>query len=259
MNEKTFEKTVLLSLAYIFVSAVFAVAIIGDAHATGSVHHNNNTTNNYDQSTTLTNKQFQAQGQAQGQFQNASAKSKSNSVGVGLGVSSSVSQGGSGFGLGVGGNSASTSSTGDSISSSSSGSYGGGSSTNVNVSANTAAPDLSNAVGAAIAPPVYNSMITCMGGVSAGGGFAGGAFSLGTSIESDDCNVRQDAMLVKDDPEVFKAVVCQSPRIKEAYRIAGRPCLDKPATLTAAQAKANSEAKMRLLAERHAKQALGGL
>jgi hypothetical protein len=118
---------------------------------------------------------------------------------------------------------------------------------------NYAKTDLSKAVGTAIAPTIYNSMITCMGGVSAAVGAPSASVAVGASIESEDCNVRQDALMVQNDPEVYKAVLCQSPRIEKGYKLAGRPCLTAPEQLTAAQAKANSEAKMKVLIAQYAK------
>lgn len=246
-------KTLKLAICYAFVATIMALTMMGGkANATGSVHHNNNQTTWQEQG------QGQLQGQLQGQAQIAQggrggkggqaasfsgATSISSGSGYGYGQGGSA-QGGYGFAGASGGDSSATS-----------GNSGAQSSQSITLNQNTPATDLSKGVGVAVAPAVYNSMITCMGGVSAGGGFAGGAFSIGTSIESDDCNVRQDALLVKDDPEVYKAVACQSPRIKEAYRLAGRPCLTEPAKLSARQAQLNSEAKMKILADRYAEQA----
>jgi hypothetical protein len=115
---------------------------------------------------------------------------------------------------------------------------------------NYAKTDLSRAVGTALAPTIYNSMQTCMGGVSAAVGAPSASVAIGASIESHDCNVRQDALMVQSDPEVYKAVLCQSSRLEKAYKMVGRPCLTEPEQLTEAQAKANSEARMKALTEK---------
>ena len=114
-------------------------------------------------------------------------------------------------------------------------------------SVNNPPADLSRGVGSSFAPAIYNSMITCMGGVSAAGGFAGGSFGLGASIESGPCNIRQFAILVQNNPALFKAVMCQDDTMQEAYAKVGESC-DSPAPkLTAAQAQAISDAKMEAL------------
>ena len=209
--------------------------------------------------------QGQLQGQAQGQlsvnknanvnanknFSNSNSNSNSNSFAAGgaggaggLGLSSSTSSAKSGDAIAGGGSASSGSSAG-----------GGDAASSQNVSVNTSNPpaDLSKSVGVAIAPSVYNSMITCMGGVSASGGFAGGAFAIGTSIESDPCNVRQFAAMVQNDPVLFKAVMCQDSIMKAAYAKIGRSCDAKKEVISQEQAKLNSEARMKVLAEQYAR------
>jgi len=235
-------KTLKLTLGYFFVSAIMALSLVGNSHATSEHEGGGGGSTSHGQG--------QLQGQLQGQYQNAGAYSNTETANNNANHNANVNnvQGSNGYSFSDS-NSHSNSSTGASTSGSTAQSGNSGASVNIK----NQGTDLSRGVGVAVAPAVYNSMITCMGGVSASGGFAGGAFSVGTSIESSDCNVRQDALLVKDDPEVYKAVACQSPRIKEAYRLAGRPCLTEPEALTKAQAKANSEARMKRLAEEYAK------
>ena len=210
--------------------------------------------------------QGQLQGQAQGQlsvnknanvnanvnanansnknFSNSNSNSNSNSFASGVGLSNSTSSAKSGDAIAAGGSASSGSSAG-----------GGDAASSQNVSVNTSNPpaDLSKSVGVAIAPSVYNSQITCMGGVSASGGFAGGAFAIGTSIESDPCNVRQFAAMVQNDPVLFKAVMCQDSIMKAAYAKVGRSCDAKKEVISQEQAKLNSEARMKVLAEQYAR------
>jgi hypothetical protein len=109
---------------------------------------------------------------------------------------------------------------------------------------NAASPavDLSRAVGTAYAPAIPGSLITCQGGVSVGAGFAGGAFSLGRSIESDPCNLRQNAQLLANlgDMEAARIVMCTDPIIRAAYLLTDRPCPQSNPTINAAKIKAKS-------------------
>ena len=110
---------------------------------------------------------------------------------------------------------------------------------------NQPAPDYSRAIGAAIAPAIPGSLITCQGGVSASGGFMGGAFAIGKSIESDPCNLRQNAMLLHNigDDQAARIVMCIDDNVREAYRLTDRPCPQDNPGVNSAQIKANSEAK----------------
>jgi len=116
---------------------------------------------------------------------------------------------------------------------------------------NAASPavDLSRGVGAAYAPAIPGSLITCQGGVSVGAGFAGGAFSLGRSIESDPCNLRQNAQLLANlgDMEAARIVMCTDPIIRAAYLLTDRPCPQSNPTLNAAKIKAKSLEKLAAL------------
>ena len=109
----------------------------------------------------------------------------------------------------------------------------------------TPAADFSRAVGNAYAPAIPASLVTCQGGVSAAAGFAGGAFSLGRSIESDPCNLRQNAMAVlncKGDASCL-AIMCNDPIVKSSLLLTDSPCPQSNPKLNAAKIKANSQAR----------------
>ena len=105
--------------------------------------------------------------------------------------------------------------------------------------------DLSRSVGTAYAPAIPSSLITCQGGVSVGAGFAGGAFSLGRSVESDPCNLRQNAQLLANigDAEAARIVMCTDETVRAAYLLTDRPCPQSNPTVNAEQIKAKSQAR----------------
>jgi len=87
--------------------------------------------------------------------------------------------------------------------------------------------DLSHAVGMAVAPALTTTFSeTCMGSTSAGAGFAGGAVSVGSTWEDEACIRRLDAREIKSlgDAEAAKELLCDSPKVREAFKRVGRPC-----------------------------------
>ena len=110
-------------------------------------------------------------------------------------------------------------------------------STNIPVTANTnvdarnlstsTGMDPSRAVGMAVAPALTTTFSeTCMGSTSAGAGFAGGAVSVGSTWEDEACIRRLDAREIKSlgDAEAAKELLCDSPKVREAFKRVGRPC-----------------------------------
>lgn len=87
--------------------------------------------------------------------------------------------------------------------------------------------DLSKAVGNAFAPALTTTLTeTCMGSTSVGGGFAGGAFSFGTTWRDSACVRRLDAREIKSfgDVQAAKEIMCDSDLVKAAFKRVGRPC-----------------------------------
>ncbi len=89
--------------------------------------------------------------------------------------------------------------------------------------------DLSHAVGAAMAPSLTTTLTeTCMGSTSAGAGFAGGSFSFGTTWRDSACVRRLDAREIKSfgDIQAAKEIMCDSEKVREAFKRVGRPCAE---------------------------------
>ena len=109
----------------------------------------------------------------------------------------------------------------------------------------TPAVDLSRQVGTAIAPAIPGSLITCQGGISASAGFMGGAFALGRSIESDPCNLRQNAQVLINlgDAEAARIVMCTDPIVRAAYLLTDRPCPQSNPKVNAKEIEARSQKK----------------
>jgi hypothetical protein len=94
-------------------------------------------------------------------------------------------------------------------------------------STNNQGSDLSHAVGMAVAPALTTTFSeTCMGSTSAGAGFAGGAVSIGSTWEDEACIRRLDAREIKSlgDAEAAKELLCDSAKVREAFKRVGRPC-----------------------------------
>jgi len=102
-----------------------------------------------------------------------------------------------------------------------------GSKSAVNINSNAQPIDMSRAIGQAYAPALTSSsFITCLGSVSAGAGFMGGAFSIGSTYKDTECNLRQYALLLTTmgDAQAAKAVLCSDEVIAKAFNDVGRPC-----------------------------------
>lgn len=85
-----------------------------------------------------------------------------------------------------------------------------------------------NRVVASANSPVNIPTSDCMGGVSAGGQGQYLGLSLGFSKQSKPCNIREYAKMLSSNPVVAKAILCQDKIVRDAYEIAGQPCLEKP-------------------------------
>lgn len=93
---------------------------------------------------------------------------------------------------------------------------------------NSTGSDLSRAVGMAVAPALTSSFSeTCLGSTSFSAGFAGGAFSGGTTHVDADCVRRLNAREIRalGDGIVAKEVLCGNDDVRAAFKLAGRPCL----------------------------------
>lgn len=97
---------------------------------------------------------------------------------------------------------------------------------NMSTSTN-AGSDLSHAVGMAVAPPLTTTMTdTCMGSTSMGAGFAGGSVSIGSTWKDEDCSSIHYAREIRamGDAQAAKEILCESAKVREAFKRVGRPC-----------------------------------
>lgn len=91
-------------------------------------------------------------------------------------------------------------------------------------------------VNTAYAPTVIATS-DCLGSVSGGGQGSSFGATLGFTTNSEPCNIREDAKLVAaltKDENLVKATLCQSDRVKEAYKITGeynKYCVGAKATV----------------------------
>lgn len=81
--------------------------------------------------------------------------------------------------------------------------------------------------GAAIAPGLIASGLSCQGSVSTGAGGAGWGFAFGITKMDRDCNTRENAKIVglTGDVPASKEVMCTIREVRDAYAMVGRPCL----------------------------------
>jgi hypothetical protein len=87
--------------------------------------------------------------------------------------------------------------------------------------------NLSNAVGAAMAPALTTTFSeTCMGSTSMGAGFAGGAVSIGSTWTDEECIRRLSAREIRTFGDVFaaKEIMCGNVEVRQAFKRVGRPC-----------------------------------
>jgi hypothetical protein len=93
-----------------------------------------------------------------------------------------------------------------------------------------------NVVNTAYAPTVIATS-DCLGSVSGGGQGSSFGATLGFTTNSEPCNIREDAKLVAaltKDESLVKATLCQSDRVKEAYKVTGeynKYCVGAKATV----------------------------
>lgn len=95
--------------------------------------------------------------------------------------------------------------------------------------------DLSQAVGAAMAPALTTTLTeTCMGSTSVGGGFSGGSFSFGTTWRDSACVRRLDAREIHSygDLQAAKEIMCDSDLVRAAFKRVGRPCVEDGGSYT---------------------------
>ncbi|MEM2159434.1 MAG: hypothetical protein QXN55_00580 [Candidatus Nitrosotenuis sp.] len=119
-------------------------------------------------------------------------------------------------------------STGISSSGASAGATGGASSSGVLLKQQYAGTDLSNAVPSAMAPNLATTLTeTCMGSTSFGASGSGFGFSFGTTWRDGACVRRLDARQLSafGDLPTARELMCDSDKVREAARRAGRPCV----------------------------------
>jgi hypothetical protein len=108
-----------------------------------------------------------------------------------------------------------------------------GSQSGVSIQSNSPPVDMSRAIGQAYAPALTSSsFIACLGSVSAGAGFMGGSFAIGSTMMDEPCNLRQYALLLTTmgDAQAAKAVLCSDETVAKAFNDVGRPCGVYPKT-----------------------------
>ena len=107
--------------------------------------------------------------------------------------------------------------------------------------------DLSRAVGLSYAPALTTTLTgTCMGSTSAGAGFAGGAFSIGSTWVDRGCTLRFNAnsLVALGDVAAARAVMCLDADVRKAYAATGQFCPQEGVNKTAIRA----ESQRRMLA-----------
>lgn len=216
--------------------------LASSAFATNLNSHNNNTTNN-----PLANGGNATQGQVGINSLENDILSKNKNTNKSNSIAGAAALSGSKSGVKNSGNSESDS-----------GVYGSGNSANLNAqvdasrTSNKQKQDASSSndisiggdnfeaakipANTAYAPTVIATS-DCLGSISAGGQGLDFGFSVGGTKESEPCNIREDAKLVAaltKDENLVKATLCQSDRVKEAYKVTGeynKYCVGAKATV----------------------------
>lgn len=82
-------------------------------------------------------------------------------------------------------------------------------------------------VGAAIAPGLIASGLSCQGSASVGAGGGGWGMAFGTTVMDRNCDTRENAKIVGllGDSSASKEVMCNIKEVRNAYAAVGRPCL----------------------------------
>ena len=113
---------------------------------------------------------------------------------------------------------------------------------------------LDKAIGYAPAVNLPSNFITCAQSSGASAGFMGGAFGFSSSYSDVDCNRRQGAMVLTGLGKIQTAfaLMCEDEGIRKAALLTEEPCPQDRGPLSPAQAKANSEARMKMLSEQYA-------
>lgn len=97
-----------------------------------------------------------------------------------------------------------------------------GSNSGVNISSRSA-----KSASSAIAPGLIASGLSCSGSAAVGGAGGGWGFSFGLTKSDEACDTREDARYISTligDPGAAKERLCDSPKIRNAFKRAGRPC-----------------------------------
>lgn len=113
---------------------------------------------------------------------------------------------------------------------------------------------LDKAIGYAPAVNLPSNFITCAQSSGASAGFMGGAFGFSSSYSDADCNRRQGAMVLTGLGKIQTAfaLMCEDEGIRKAALLTSEPCPQDRGPLSPEQARANSEARMKILAEQYA-------
>ena len=86
--------------------------------------------------------------------------------------------------------------------------------------------DLGDQVPPVYAPGLDSGTNDCAVSASGGGAVSGFGLSFGASFENEDCQRRNWFVLQSraGNPGVAKALACHNDEVREAYRLAGKPC-----------------------------------
>ena len=81
--------------------------------------------------------------------------------------------------------------------------------------------------GSALAPGLIASGLSCSGSASIGGGWMGGAISLGITTKDKECDARENSKIIglMGDVPAAKEVMCNIKEVREAFAKVGRPCI----------------------------------
>ena len=96
----------------------------------------------------------------------------------------------------------------------------------VNNTPGSGSTDLGDQVPPVYAPGLDSGTNDCAVSASAGGAFSGFGIALGASYENEDCQRRNWFVLQSraGNAEVAKALACENPEVRKAYRLADEPC-----------------------------------
>lgn len=162
--------------------------------------------------------------QSQKQFQGQGQEQSASSVSEGSSATSSSTSGASNASTGAVSNTAGGASSNTGASNSS-----GTNTTRVTYNSRVSGSDMSRSVGLAVAPQLTTTLTeTCMGSTSAAAGWSGASISFGTTWSDTSCVRRLDARQVQalGNIPVSMEMMCESQRVRDAAKRAGRPCVE---------------------------------